>query len=174
MHVDEDFAFVEFLPVPGQDAVRIVGTNVSNPLTPLVRYDTGDLATLDPEPCSCGRPGRLVRQIDGRREDFVITASGARMGRMDHVFKDLVRVREAQIRQRERGAMDVLVVPGPGYGPRDEQELRDELALRVGGDMRVNVTTVERIPRTASGKLRFVVSEMDEGAIERGRPEAVR
>ena len=97
LHVDEDFAAVEFLPEESGQGHRIVGCNFTNLATPLLRYDTGDVVTIDEQGCGCGRPGRVVAAIDGRREDYVELGNGARVGRMDHVFKDMTNIREAQI-----------------------------------------------------------------------------
>jgi phenylacetate-CoA ligase len=160
LHVDEDFSWVEFLPAPG-GTHRIVGTNLSNPATPLLRYDTGDTVTVDDRTCPCGRAGRTVSRIDGRLEDYVLLPSGARVGRLDHAFKDLTNAREAQIRQRSREHVVVHVVPGPDWSSQDEERLIREMRLRLGDELRLEVAYVERIERTASGKLRFVVSEED-------------
>lgn len=166
LHIDEDFAAVELLPLSDGTGYRIVGTNFSNPATPLLRYDTGDVATLDGAACDCGRPGRVVAYVDGRREDYVELANGALVGRMDHAFKDLTRIREAQIRQRRRGRLAVHVVRGDGYGDADEQELRRQMAMRLGGDTVVDIRYADRLPRGPSGKLRFVVSEIPEAKID--------
>ena len=40
LHVDEDFAAVEFLPLEQTALYRIVGTDFSNPAMPLIRYDS--------------------------------------------------------------------------------------------------------------------------------------
>lgn len=159
-HVDEDFAATELLPIPGSEACRIIGTNLSNPAFPLIRYDTGDLAVPSGESCPCGRPGRLVSAIDGRSEDYVITRNGARIGRLDHIFKDMVHVREAQIRQSRPGHMAMHVVRGPRYSQEDERMLRAETRKRTGDSMDFEIIYENAIPRTASGKLRFVVSEI--------------
>lgn len=158
-HVDEDFAAVELLPIPGSDACRILGVNLSNPAFPLIRYDTGDLAAPGGESCPCGRPGRLVAAIDGRDEDYVVTKNGTRLGRLDHIFKDMVRVREAQIRQNRPGHMELRVVRGPGYSTEDEAALRAETRKRVGDDMDFDIIYVSALPRSSCGKLRFVVSK---------------
>ncbi len=166
LHVDEDFSAVEFVPVEG--GWSIVGTNFTNLATPLVRYEVGDMACLpvdDPD-CACGWPGRVVASVDGRREDFVMTRRGARLGRLDHVFKDQVRIREAQIRQERIGHMIVLLVKGAGYEDRDERSLRDELRKRVGDEVDFEIRYTDRIERTSSGKVRFVVSTLPEGALE--------
>jgi phenylacetate-CoA ligase len=165
LHVDEDFSWVEFAPA-GDGTHRIVGTNFSNPATPLLRYDTGDFVTLDAAGCPCGRPGRTVFRVDGRREDYVVLPSGARVGRLDHAFKDLVHVREAQIRQRSREALLLRVVRAPQWEAADEERMLHEMRLRVGAGIRLEVEYVERIERTAAGKLRFVVSELPEGRID--------
>jgi phenylacetate-CoA ligase len=166
LHVDEDFAAVEFAPLDG-DVYRIVGTNLTNRAAPLLRYDSEDLAFVPSErSCSCGRPGRIVERVDGRHEDYVVLRNGARVGRMDHIFKDMVNVREAQIRQAVPGELVMHVVRGSEYSDADEHMLLEETAKRVGEDMRVEIEYVDALPRTSSGKLRFVVSDVEGAAIE--------
>jgi phenylacetate-CoA ligase len=160
MHVDEDFAAVEF--VRQESGMHtVVGTNFTNPLTPFVRYEVEDFVTIDPgATCGCGRPGRVVTRIDGRLEDYVVLADGTRIGRMDHIFKDMVRVREAQIRQSRAGAITIHVVRMPDYTEADERSLIDETRKRVGDRTDVRVEYVDRLERSAIGKLRLVVSEI--------------
>lgn len=169
LHVDEDFAGVELAPHEAGPA-RVVGTSFVNAVTPLLRYDTQDLATAAPEgaTCACGRPGRLVEALDGRREDYVVLASGARVGRMDHIFKDLVRVREAQVVQDRAGEVVFRVVKGDGYTPDDEAQLLSEARRRLGDDTALRVDYVDAVPRTRSGKLRLVVSSLREGQLTGG------
>ncbi len=162
--VDEDFAAVEFLP-RGDGSHDIVGTNLSNPAFPLIRYQVGDHATL---PAQAGPVpfGREVAGIDGRKEDYIITRRGARIGRLDHIFKDMVHVREAQIRQEEPGAMQLCIVKGAGYGDADEAQLRAETQKRVGDDVDFEIVYTDALPRGAGGKLRFVHSTLDQGRID--------
>lgn len=165
LHVDEDFAAVEFLD-QGDGTARIVGTNYSNPAFPLVRFEVGDVAVLGGNPCSCGRPGRIVERIDGRLEDYVIRPDGSRVGRLDHVFKDLEAIREAQILQHEHGQVEVRVVRGPDYGPTDEEMLLAELAERLGADVPIKILYVDAVQRTPAGKLRLVISRVPAGKID--------
>ncbi len=104
LYVDEDFAAVEFLPNDA-GSFSVVGTNLSNLAFPLVRYQVGDDVQLPEGGADFGGafPGRRVASIDGRKEDYVVLRNGARVGRMDHIFKDMVTVREAQIVQNEPG-----------------------------------------------------------------------
>jgi phenylacetate-CoA ligase len=167
LHVDEDFAAVEFLPLEQTGLYRIVGTNLSNPAMPLIRYDSQDLAELVGDAsCRCGRPGRVVESINGRQDDYVMARSGTLIGSMDLIFKDMVNIREGQIHQARRGEMTIRVVPGPDYAPDDEQALRRETARRVGDDMIVKIDYVSALPRSRVGKLRCIVSEVAGASIE--------
>ena len=167
LHVDEDFAMVEFIPIEQDNLYRIVGTNFANPGTPLLRYDTQDLALLlEGASCECGRAGRIVERVDGRLEDYVVLPNGARIGRMDHIFKDMVNIREAQIHQARRGEITIRLVCGVGYGSNDEDSILTETAKRVGNEMKIRIEYVNALPRSATGKLRFVVSDLAEASIE--------
>lgn len=160
LHVDEDFAAVEFLPNPYGEGYKIIGTNFTNLATPLIRYDTQDLVSIEDDYCPCGRTGRVVTRIDGRQEDYVILKNGSRLGRLDHIFKDMVNVREAQIVQRKHGSICLRVVKGSEYGEFDERSLLTETRKRVGFDTEINIEYCEILERSRNGKLRFVVSNL--------------
>ncbi len=166
MHVDEDFSAVELIPLSDDNSYRVIGTNFTNLATPLIRYDTGDIVSLSNKKCICGRPGRLVKNIDGRKEDYVILKNGAKVGRMDHVFKDLVNIREAQIYQKNPGQIEVRLVKGVKYGKKDENRMMYELRKRVGKDTEIGINYVNRLQRTTRGKLRFVISDIKEGMVQ--------
>lgn len=162
-HTDEDFSAVEFIPTHNENTYRVIGTNFSNPATALVRYDTGDIVTLFSGVCPCGRPGRLVERVDGRQEDYVVLQNGACIGRMDHIFKDLLSIREAQIYNERPGKIVYRIVRGKDYGPQDEQRLLEETRLRLGDLVSIRIEYVDRIERSRTGKLRFVVSDIPDG-----------
>jgi phenylacetate-CoA ligase len=159
IHVDEDYTTVEFLPMD-DGASRVIGTGVNNSAFFLIRYDTGDRVHEGGDGCECGRSGRIVKSIDGRSEDYIVLPNGSMVGRLDHVFKDMVNVREAQLVQDVRERMKVMIVPLDNYGPDDEKQLLYEFRLRIGDAIELDIDYVERIPRTPSGKLRFVVSSL--------------
>jgi len=161
MHVDEDFAAVEFVPADEPGVYRVIGTGFANSAFPLIRYDTGDMVSLAEGSCDCGRHGRVVAAIDGRKEDFIILSNGVRLGRLDHLFKNSVNINEAQLFQSEAGSMDVRVVKGIKYSVQDEQQLRAEIIKRVGEFLDFRIVYVDQVERTRRGKLRFVVSTID-------------
>ncbi|MGQ9847592.1 MAG: hypothetical protein ACUVQP_08865 [Bacteroidales bacterium] len=165
LHLDEDFAFLEFIPEKSSQTFRMIGTNFTNMATPLLRYDTKDFVKLSTDSCPCGRPGRVVEQIDGRLEDYVILKDGTKIGRLDHVFKNLVNIREAQIYQKSLNEIALKVVKGKDYTKQDEIILLEEFRKRVGNEIKISIDYVEQIERSKSGKLRFVISGIKEAKI---------
>ncbi|MBU6175839.1 MAG: hypothetical protein KGQ60_18700, partial [Planctomycetes bacterium] len=105
------------------------------------------------------RSGRLVDEIDGRKEDYVLLPNGVKVGRLDHIFKDLVHVQESQFRQDRPESVEIRIVKGPGYDAYDQETLLlSETRKRLGSDIDIKIQYVDRIERTKSGKLRFVIS----------------
>jgi len=167
LHVDEDFSAVEFVP-DEQGTVRIIGTGFANDAFVLIRYQVGDnvvLPRVQPV-CPCGNPGRVVESIDGRIEDYVVTRDGRRLGRLDHILKDMVNVRECQIVQTEVGQVEFRVVRGPRFGRTDREALLEEARKRLGDDTRIDITYAETLERSNTGKLRFVVSRVAGNAVK--------
>ena len=166
LHVDEDFAAVEFIPNPDGPAHRIVGTNLTNPATPMLRYDVLDLATPADHSCPCGRPGRLVAALDGRLNDYIVLKNGARVGCLGYILKDMLNAREVQIYQRRPGEITLHVVRGDAYTEQDEALLLRDARQLVGDDTEISVEYVETLPRARNGKLRVVVSDLPQELLQ--------
>jgi phenylacetate-CoA ligase len=171
LHGRHEHSLIEVLDTEGHpcgpgETGRLVATGFHNRLFPLIRYDVGDEVTLsEATSCPCGRTGLLVRRIEGRNEDYIATPDGRLVGRLDHVFKDTVNVQEAQIVQREIDEVIFRIVKRPEYTTNDEQEVIRQGTLRLGSSIRIRVDYVDQIDRSASGKFRFIVSEIDQRAL---------
>ncbi len=78
MHIWEDNYFVEMFrprsdqPLAAGAEGEMVLTTLQRQATPLLRYRTGDLTTLNEEPCPCGRTHRRIARITGRTDDMLI------------------------------------------------------------------------------------------------------
>jgi phenylacetate-CoA ligase len=155
LHVDEEVAAEEFVPQPDVDSYSVIGTKYSNPALPLLRYEVQDHVTLAAVACSCGRPGRCIADVDGRREDYVILKNGARLGRLDHIFKDMVNIREVQVYQRQRGQVIFRIIRRRGYTRADEARLLLEAQRRLGEDTEIVVEYPDTLQRSRTGKLRL-------------------
>jgi len=168
LHIRHEHSYLEILddqdrPCGPGESGRIVASGFANRLFPLIRYDIGDQVTLSKVTgCPCGRTGKLVERIDGRKEDYIATRDGRLVGRLDHLFKDTVNVVEAQILQSEIERVVFRIVKTPDYGPNDEEEIVRMARLRLGSSIQIEFEYVDRIERTAGGKYRFIVSELNQ------------
>jgi phenylacetate-CoA ligase len=156
--VDNDFCYIEFIPMSteNQNMCKIIGTGFCNEAFPLIRYDTGDIAEV------AYLPNGLVKivSIDGRKEDFIHLPNGVKLGRLDHIFKNLTSVKESQIHQYDLYHIDFNVVKGIAYNKKDEENLWKEIRMRIDDSVIVKIIYVEKIERTKAGKLRFVISDI--------------
>jgi phenylacetate-CoA ligase len=166
LHVDEDYACVEFVP-HSDKAWRIVGTGYTNYLFPLIRYAVGDIAEVEDagRQCPCGRCGRLVRSVDGRIEDYVITPDGRFVGGLNNAFKDVLNVKECQLYQDRLDRLVVRVVRGKQYTRDDEYAIRAGLRERMGALLNIEFDYETRVQRSSRGKLRLVISALPQAQV---------
>lgn len=166
LHVKEEYGLLELLndddePVAAGEEGHAIGTGWGNHAFPMVRYRTGDNMVLSADQrCDCGMNGRIIDSIVGRDEDVIITPDGRRLGRLDFVFKPVTTVKESQIIQKTRDAVLVRIVPEDRYGSKEEETLRRVLTEYLGTSMTISIEEVERIPRSANGKIRYVISDL--------------
>jgi phenylacetate-CoA ligase len=156
--VDDDFCHVEFIPIEETDTriCKIIGTGFSNEVFPLIRYDTGDIAEIEYLP----NGNVKILSVDGRKEDSITLPNGIKLGRLDHIFKSLITIREAQIYQKDLYHIDFNIVKTHAYTIDDERKLRKEIRERIDEAVRININYVEKIERTKSGKFRLVISDI--------------
>ncbi len=77
-HVNEDHFLVEVVdpqsgqPLPEGEVGELVFSTLTKEALPLLRYRTGDLASLTREPCACGRTFARMSRVVGRTDDMLI------------------------------------------------------------------------------------------------------
>lgn len=152
--VDEDFAAVEFVEEEG--TTRIIGTNLTNYAMPLLRWDTKDTAEAEEH----ADRGRVVTSIDGRIEDYISLPDGRKIGKLDHIFKDAVHLKEVQIKQNRDYKINVLIVPRDSNYQTDLKLAAELFRQTLGADIKIEFKPVGQIEKSKSGKLRFIVSEV--------------
>lgn len=160
-HLMSDYSYVEFLQAE-EGLHEIIGTGFNNLVNPLIRYRTGDYVELAPptEKCLCGRAFPVIRRIEGRRDDVLKLPDGRRIGRLDHIFKGVSGVLESQIVQESLERIIIYVVPGIGFSEQTRNNIHSATTERLGNAVKIEVNTVESIPRTRSGKLRSVICKI--------------
>ena len=163
MHVFEDLAIVEVVdadgrPVPaGQPGERLLVTNLFNRTLPLLRYELGDLVTIAPEPCACGRTLRLISDVAGRSDDVLrLPGSDGRAVAVHPLalrspLAGLPELRQYRIVHDPRG-LDVEVVLRPGVEAdaacaRIAGMLREQLANLGVAPPPIQARPVDQLPR---------------------------
>jgi phenylacetate-CoA ligase len=78
LHINEDHFYPEIInPETGEQLPygregELVITSMSREAMPLIRYRTGDMTSLNPETCACGRTLVRMRRVLGRADDMLI------------------------------------------------------------------------------------------------------
>jgi len=175
-HLEEDACYIEI--IDQDDLTRglsngeiglVVGTNLLNEATPIIRYSQGDLATiLGNQECECRSNFRVMSSPKGRKMDSIIIPPGK--GVPAGAFMDLaynwylnmgipVHGLKYRIVQGEAGNIDIFIVPGK-YPFTDEMSrlIRESMYSLVPREMNVDVHTVEELPYQTGNKYRPVIS----------------
>jgi len=161
-HEDFEFGIMEGIErTPGDPARTIVCTGFACDAFPFIRYEVGDTAVWgDDEACLCGRKSRMLLRIEGRRDDYIVTPEGARIARLDYLFKDALNVKEAQIIQEQLGEITIRLVRRSAYGTKDELEIKRDTATWLSPSLAIRFEYVQEIPREPNGKFRAVLSRL--------------
>ncbi|WP_394236044.1 phenylacetate--CoA ligase family protein [Niallia oryzisoli] len=78
LHIAEDHFIVEVInpdtlePVPDGEEGELVFTSLTKEAFPVIRYRTGDIASITREKCKCGRTTTRMSRVKGRIDDMLI------------------------------------------------------------------------------------------------------
>ncbi|WP_097461237.1 phenylacetate--CoA ligase family protein [Mangrovitalea sediminis] len=134
---------------------RIIATTLNNYAMPLVRYDVGDTAiSIDDKGNSEGV--KSIVRFNGRKDDYIFTPDGRKIGRIDHIFKGVYGIREAQVIQNSVTQCTILISTSKKI-PNNEKLITENFKSRISEEIAINFEYVERIPRGKNGKFKSVV-----------------
>ncbi len=168
LHLNEDLTYFEFLDdngapaAPGQEA-RIVVTDLSAKLMPLIRYEQGDRVVFTECDIEPGDKRRCIQRIIGRDNDYAILGDGTRRSFIPYyealdVFTGLKRFRIVQV---EPDLFDILMVADKDYFDGIKTEALARLRRLCGARPEYRLHRVEEIPRDPSGKIRMLISHVE-------------
>ncbi|MFC3033121.1 hypothetical protein ACFOEE_11375 [Pseudoalteromonas fenneropenaei] len=167
-HEDFEFSHIEIVDgvinSDGSTTGRLIGTTLHNKAFPLIRYDTGDIATMASADfkCECGRSSRVILEVDGRSDDFVLLPNNQRVMRFDYLFKDTYEVIEAQVIQSERHVIDIkAVLAEKGNKHAFEEKVEGHFREYISNDIKLRFNYVDMIEKTATGKFKAVLNKLD-------------
>lgn len=166
-HLCLEYGITEILnekdePVSTGEYGRAVLTGLHNYGMPLIRYEVGDICSIQTKECSCGRGLPLLGPITTKAEDIVVLPDGRLISSsvLTHPFKPLENIEKSQIIQEDYNAITVKMVKLSGYDDKNTKVLVDSLKQRLGQDVSISVEFVKDIPPGPNGKYRWVISKV--------------
>ncbi|MGI6705184.1 MAG: phenylacetate--CoA ligase family protein [Clostridia bacterium] len=169
-HMIPEYGITEIVDGDGREVTEensigeIVGTGFNNYAFPLLRYRTGDLATVADSSyvCPCGRPYRSVKRIDGRWGDFIRTKKGKYYSPtvLEFAVDDIRHFKDIQLVQKDLMNVDLFIVRDRDFRLEDALQLQKGLEERLDYDLKVHIRIVDQIHRPENQKHRFVISDI--------------
>jgi len=95
LHIVEDHLVVEIInpdtlePVPDGERGELVLTTLRKTARPMIRFRTGDIVTVDREPCACGRTHARI-DVTGRLDDmFIVSGVNVFPSDIEYVIRNI-------------------------------------------------------------------------------------
>ena len=166
LHVAMESSFVEVLDQNGTavspgETGRIVATGLHNRAMMFIRYDTGDVGSLERSSCPCGRGLIRITSLEGRSRDLVITPDG----KMVHgvAFNELVlkypwidRYQVIQV-SKQRVVLNVAITSE--VGDEELNRLRCQVAQLCG--LNVELVVNQPFELTSGLKARVIINRLE-------------
>ncbi len=152
LHVMEEHFLVEVIdpdsgePVEDGTDGELVFTTLTKEAMPLLRYRTGDIASLNREPCACGRTLARMSPIRGRRDDMLIVR-GVNLypSQIEHVLLGVEGVSpHYQLVVERPDQLDEITVICEGEGDDLAERVRYAIREQIGVGVRVEIGQVPR------------------------------
>ena len=149
-------------PAEAGELGEAVMTGLCSDAQPFIRYRTGDMVRVSTQPCSDGRGLHVLNEVVGRTTDFVVRPDGVIMHALAviYVLRAVEGIAEFKLVQHALRDVEVLLVPDGRWSNACHAQVMAGLAARLGSEVRIRIRMVEAIPVEASGKYRYVVSNV--------------
>jgi phenylacetate-CoA ligase len=168
-HVNEDHFLVEVVdpetgePLPDGAEGELVFSTLTKEALPLLRYRTGDIASIDSAPCPCGRTLARMGTVRGRRDEMlIIRGVNLYPSEIEHTLLHVEGVApHYQLVVERPGALDELTVHcEPAADGIDRGDLRARVAHalreRTGITIAVELLAPGAVPRSEGKAVRVV------------------
>jgi phenylacetate-CoA ligase len=160
LHHYDEYGFLELIDTEVLAMKLIVGTNLHNLTTPLIRYDTGDLAQLSEKPCSCTKTLPTIKNIIGRRDATIKTTNGTAIPTVNFytMFNDFQEIERWQIVQSSLTQL-VIKLKGENIAKERVEQLRKHIDSRLNNSgIEVGIEINKPFIQKVEGKINSFVS----------------
>ena len=164
MHVNSDCLYMEILYANYKESLgELVVTDLVNYAFPFIRYKIKDMGCWAEQECSCGRGLPLLKSVNGRVADFIITPKG-RLVSGPSVTITVIALTpclvQAQINQDKANHLIFKAVINDDFGEKGKDFVIKKFIDYFGNEMTVDFDFVEKIESEVSGKYRFCISKI--------------
>ncbi len=170
MHISAEDVIVEIVDgqgrnLPPGEVGAIVVTHLATSDFPFIRYRTGDIGALDTALCRCGRGLPLLKEIQGRNTDFLVTEDGTALHSLAlvYILRDLPQINAFKIIQENLSLTRILVVSKGTLEPDISRKIEIGCKARLGQNVNIAIEQVAEILPEKSGKFRSAVSKIAPG-----------
>tara|TARA_R100001369_G_scaffold54928_1_gene81802 strand:+ start:2049 stop:3377 length:1329 start_codon:yes stop_codon:yes gene_type:complete len=161
--------FVEILDhknnsIPNGEIGRIVITSLYNKAHPFIRYDIGDLGSIE---ASATNKVAVLEKLVGRSNDMAKLSNGKIIPGLTfyYVTKSIVEedgnVKEFVVEQTALDAFTIVYVSEIALSTKDLKKIEIALSKYVGTDLNIHYERVEVLDRNKRGKLKQFISKIE-------------
>lgn len=184
MHIFEDHFLVEVIDPQTGDPVapgalgELVFTTLTKEALPVIRYRTGDIASVNPAPCRCGRTFVRMSRVVGRTDDMlIIRGINVYPSQVESVLVGMPELSPhyqlVVTRERTLDDLEVKIEVSDGFAKQlggtfsPDEPMVAELAARcqhkmlgvLGIAAKLTLAPPGSLPRSEGGKLRRVIDQ---------------
>jgi len=169
-HVFPEYGYCELIDSQGCPVTEeggrgeIVATSFHNRAFPFIRYRTGDVGVRTNRACACGRQYPLIKEVEGRLQEYVLTKDQRWVTLTALVFAQhfeaFSRIRKMQLEQFRAGEVTVRIARCPGFREIDASEIVRKIRAAVNNQLDVRVAYVDDLSSTHAGKHRFLLQHL--------------
>jgi len=155
LHNYDEYGYLELLDTEDNDIKKIIGTNLNNFAMPLIRYDTGDLAEVSENGCSCGRSSQVIRNVIGRHDSQIVTPEGNKIPSVNfYTMFEYYPVESWQLIQQTIDKVEVIFQGDNLESQKDELylKLKEDLSYRLPQSIKFDMSINKPFYKVGEGK----------------------
>jgi phenylacetate-CoA ligase len=148
---------------------ELVGTTLTNPAMPLIRYRTGDYAEWSPGDCSCGREWQRIRNVIGKYGTDVLYDEAGGVYNLSLIMRVIIFLKDVypfeylfryQFLQEVAGEVILMIVPKQTFTEEMEKLIKTGFEHFTENRIRIHLETVTNIPLESSGKTKLLIQRL--------------
>jgi len=168
-HIIPEYGLMELIKdnewVDEGETGKIIGTSLLNYSMPFIRYEVGDIGIYTNEKCECNRSFRLLKSIEGRLSDIIITSDGKYVSgaAFEHFWKHKIgnfvpEIEHCQIIQESRKNLLINIVSNRELEKNKINLIKNKLSELLGNNIQFDLNYVSKIEYK---KWRFTISKIN-------------